>query len=152
VLELLSRDEVPPPPPKLVVDTPPPPPPLSVVAVEAPPAGWLKPAGFVVGGVGLAALGAGAYFGVTSSGARSAVINAQKNASGLVVGLSQASAAALDATAVRDATIANGLFIGGGALTAAGVVMVIVASVQGRAPPPVSVLVSPTGVAVAGRF
>jgi hypothetical protein len=153
VLEVVSRDEQPAPPPKLVADLPPPPlPPAQVTAVTATTPGWLKPTGLVVGGLGVAALGVGAAFGVLSSNARSTIANAAKNDQGLVVGLSQASAASLGVTAVTDATIANGLLIGGAALTATGLVMTIVASVQGSAPPPVSMLIGPSGVAVAGRF
>jgi hypothetical protein len=148
VLVKLSREEL---PPALV--TPPPPPPVTpLVAASSPPsAGWARPTGFVVGALGLAGLAAGGVFGYLSADARSKVATAQKDVSGVVVGLTQRDAAALDATARTDAVIANAAFIGGGVLAAAGVVFLIVGS-QAEAPPPVALVVSPVGVSVSGRF
>jgi hypothetical protein len=147
VLVKLSREER----PLAAVVSPPPPPPQMVVAAAPSSGGWARPTGFVVGALGLAGLAAGGVFGYLSADARGKVANAQKDASGVVVELTQREAAALDATARTDAVIANAAFIGGGVLAAAGVVFLIVGS-QADAPPPVAFSVSPAGISVSGRF
>lgn len=145
VLEVLSGlDEVKP------VDLPPPPPPPVVTATPTSNVGALRTGGFVAGGVGLAALIAGSIFGWSSSDARSRITNAARDSSGVVTGLTQRDAAALEASAKTNAVVANTLFIAGGVLAATGVVLVIVGAPGPNAP--VALGVSPGGVSVSGRF
>ena len=81
----------------------------------------VRTAGFVVLGVGVAAVAVGTYFGVTSSAQRAAV------KADIVSGTrSRAELYAADQAAIGSATIANVMFIGGGVAAAAGLVMVIV--------------------------
>lgn len=111
---------------------------------------WLRPASYAVGGAGVVAIGLGVAFGVLSSGARARVTGAVTNEAGLVTGISQREAAAAEAQARSQATIANVMFGVGGALVVAGAVLFFVGAPA--SPAQVSVGVSPTGVAISGVF
>ena len=65
----------------------------------------------------------------------------------VVGGLTMAQAAQLDARAVLDAELANTMWVVGGVLAAAGLVLFIIPS-----SPSVSVALAPNGAAVSGRF
>lgn len=144
VLRTLHREELPPAPPPVALA----PPPLPAPEPPPPPAGlWLRPLGYGVGAVGLAALGGGAALGVLSSDARAKVANATRSG-GVVTGMSQRDAAALDAAARTEAFWANAGFIGGGVLAAAGAAFVAF----GPSPPKVALLPAPGGLMVAGSF
>jgi hypothetical protein len=149
VLRVLQREELPPPPPPVLATPPPLPPVVEALPPPAPPPTWLRPAGYALGGVGLAGLAAGALFGVLSVDARSRLAAANRNGQ-VVVGVTQREAARLDAAARTDALVANLGFVAGGALLATGVVLALVGG------PPVSPAVSfgvgPGGLALAGTF
>lgn len=118
-------------------------------AALTPSGAWVRPAGIAVGAAGLVGLGVGAVFGVQSAEARSKISRAETNADGVVVGLTQAEAARLDASARSSALTANVLMIAGGALTATGLLMVLLGH---EAPAALSVSVGPAGVTAVGRF
>lgn len=116
--------------------------------------GWMRPTGWGLLGAGVVAGGVGVVFGLMANGARSTVLNAEKNASGLVTGLTQREAAALEQQAQTNAVIANVLFGVGGALAATGLVFVLLGG-DGGAPgdgPAVSLAPGPGGFAVWGTF
>ncbi len=98
----------------------------------------------------MVAIGIGVAFGVLSSGARARVTGATANEAGLITGLSQRDAAAAEAQARQQATIANVMFGIGGSLVAAGVVLFFVGAPA--APAQVSIGFSPTSLAVSGVF
>ena len=128
-----------PPEPKLV---PPPPPMVTAAPTASAP---VRTASYVVlGGAALAA-GAGAVFGVKSSGEFSTISKAQRDASGVITGLTERQAATAGLDAARDGTIANACFIGAGALAVGAVLMWLLGA-------PVAVVPSPGGVVVSGRF
>lgn len=119
---------------------------------EAPAAssgGWRRPVGFALLGVGAAAAGVGAVFGVMSTGTAGKVSGATRDETGLVTGVTQRQAAALEAESRLQATLANALFIGGGALAAGGLVLVIVGP---SSEPTVALSPAPGGVLVHGAF
>jgi hypothetical protein len=89
---------------------------------------------------GVAALGTGAYFGVTSRQARTQY---QQGVQGSVATLTYPTAMALQRTTQQDAVIANVLFAGGAALAVAGLGIGVAGLV---------VTPAPQGVAVAGSF
>lgn len=136
---------------------PAPPPPAVTPAAEpavssaAPPSSPLRPIGYAVGGAGVVAVGVGVVFGVLANGARSRVTGATQDGQGLVTGVTQRETAALEQQARTQATLANVLFGVGGALAAAGVVLFFVGA-PAPSSPPVSVLLSPTGLTLAGVF
>ena len=146
VLRQVDRDEV------ALEEMKPPPPPLVVVAPapEAHSALWVRPAGIAVGIGGVAAVGVGAVFGVLSTGDRAKINGAQTDANGVVVGITQAEAARLDASARSNALAANVLLIAGGAVAATGLFMVLLG--PHNEPTTVSVSVGPGGLTAAGRF
>ncbi|MDP1827755.1 MAG: hypothetical protein Q8L48_31065 [Archangium sp.] len=101
----------------------------------------LRPVGFVLLGLGVAAAGVGTYFGVTSNGARESV-----KASLAAGGYDQATLYAQDQGAIGNARLANIMFAAGGALAVTGVVFIILGK---------DVVVVPGaggGVTVLGRF
>lgn len=111
---------------------------------------WLRPAGYAAAGAGVVAIGVGVAFGLLSSDARARVTGATANEAGLITGLSQRDAAAAEAQARQQATIANVMFGIGGSLVAAGVVLFFVGAPA--APAQVSIGFSPTSLAVSGVF
>jgi hypothetical protein len=127
--------------------------PIAVVAppVAAAPSGlWVRPAGIAVGIGGVVAVGVGAVLGLQSTDARSKINNAQTDANGVVVGITQADAARLDATARSNALAANVLMIAGGAVAATGLFMFLLGPHD--QPSTVSLTVGPAGVTGSGRF
>lgn len=110
----------------------------------------LKPFGYVLVGVGLAAVATGGAFGYLSGAARSQVTAAEKNSSGIVTGLTQRKAFELDATAKTDALIANVLYGAGGGVALLGGVFWLVGGLSSDA----KVAVVPTvgGVRVTGSY
>jgi hypothetical protein len=115
----------------------------------APTGGWRRPVGVALLGVGAAAAGVGAVFGVMSTGTAAKVSGATRDEMGLVTGVTQRQAAALEAESRLQATLANALFIGGGALAAGGLVLVILGPSR---EPTVALSPSPGGVLVHGAF
>lgn len=141
VLRKVERDEVP--PVEVLANKP--------VAVTPPPpsATWVRPAGIAVGAAGLAGIGLGLVFAVQSADARAKIAQAATNADGVVVGITQMGAAQLDATARSSALTANILMAAGGGLTAAGLLMIVLAPSE---PAAVSLSVGPGGLTASGRF
>lgn len=120
------------------------------VATDAP-RGWLRPVSYGAMGAGALAVGIGVVLGVLSADARARVSGAPTNEAGLIVGLSQREAAALEARARDQAVAANVLFVAGGVLAAAGAVLFIVgAPSEPRAR--VSLIASPAGLVFSGVF
>ncbi|MCC6336164.1 MAG: hypothetical protein IT380_19530 [Myxococcales bacterium] len=145
---------VPPPEPKPepVEPLPEPPPekPAPGVETSAKPGGWMKPVGWSLVGAGAVAAGVGVLFGVQANASRSAVANAETNSEGVITGLTQKEAAALEARAQSQATVANILFVAGGVLAAAGVVIVVVDGLGGGAK--VTLAPAPGGLVAQGTF
>lgn len=112
--------------------------------------GWLRPTGYGLLGAGVVAGGVGVVFGLMANGARSTVLNAETNASGLVTGLTQREAAALEQQAQTNALLANVLWGVGGALAATGLLFVVFGGAD--AGPAVSLAPAPGGVSVWGTF
>lgn len=132
------------PPPPAVAARPPP----ELVPAKPPkaraPAGGPGPlviAGWGLVAVGGASAGVGGFFGWRSSQARARVAGAEAGSDGLIHGLTQAEAYALDAQARQDAVVANALFGAGGAVGAGGIAMVVFGQ-------PVEVGVGPGGVSL----
>jgi hypothetical protein len=111
--------------------------------------GWRRPAGFALLGAGVVAAGVGALFGVQSATARNTLGAAAVDEQGRVTGLTQRDAGSLEAQANSQATLANVLFVAGGALGVAGVVLAIVGP---DAAPTVALSPAPGGVLVHGSF
>lgn len=113
------------------------------------PGGWRRPTGFVLLGAGVVAAGVGVLMGVQSSATRAQITSAAKDDQGRVIGLTQAAAGPIEATANTQATVANLLYGVGGALGAAGLVLVIL----GPSTEP-TVALSPTagGLLLSGSF
>lgn len=82
---------------------------------------WLIPTGFVVGGVGVAALGVGGVLGGLALGKASDATDACPN------GFCSADGNAAAADAGTFGNAATGLFVGGGVLAGAGILMLILA-------------------------
>ncbi|MBM4779590.1 MAG: hypothetical protein GQE15_17935 [Archangiaceae bacterium] len=114
---LISEAPAPPPPPPPAVTVP-----VVVVATPAPAAttSGVRTVGYVLGGVGLAAAGLGAYFGVRSQTARTTLLGAVRD--GVVTGVTRAQALELNREIVTGATLANLSFASAGALIIGGVV------------------------------
>jgi hypothetical protein len=85
-------------------------------------AGWVTPVSISLLGLGAAAGGAGAYFAITSGGARSEFAAGTANP-GVVVGLTRTRAQALDSQAQTNALLANTAWGVGGGLILAGVAL-----------------------------
>lgn len=111
--------------------------------------GWRRPTGFVLVGAGAVAAGIGIVLGVQSSAARARLTDAARDAQGRVTGITQAEAGPLEASANTQATVANVLFGVGGALGAAGVVLVILGPSE---QPALALSPAPAGVLVSGHF
>lgn len=130
------------------VISPPPPPPV----VTAAGGTWKRTTGIVLGAAGLAALVGGGVFGWLSADARARISSAERDMNGTVTGITQVQAAQLDAAARSNATIANALFIAGGVLAASGLGLIIFGGGDAQAEPAVSLLLSPAGATLSGRF
>lgn len=154
ILQRVERVDAAPPAPVAGLEAPPrspPPNPVSSEPVTSPPTAseWMRPGGLSLAAVGLAALGTGAVFGLLSVSARATLDNPVTDTSGVVVGMTQRQAAALDQTARTDALVADVLFVAGGVLAATGVLLFALAPRPAAA---VSVVVGPSSVGVVGRF
>lgn len=99
---------------------------VTTVTSPEPGGGWRRPFGGVLLGAGAAAAGIGVVFGVLSNSSRAQVTGATRDEQGRVVSLTQREAAALESNARTQATVANVLFVTGGALAATGVVFLII--------------------------
>lgn len=121
------------------------------VEVETPATsgGWRRPTGFVLLGAGAVTAGVGLILGVSSAAARGQITNAARDDQGRVTGLTQAQAAPLEASANTQASVANVLFVVGGAVGAAGVVLVVLGP---STEPAVALSPAPGGVVVSGHF
>lgn len=117
--------------------------------VQAQPGGWRRPTGFVLLGAGAVAAGIGVALGASSADARSPLTNATKDDQGRVTSITQAEAGPLEASANTQAAVANVLFGVGGALGAAGVVLVILGP---SSEPTVALSPAPGGLLVSGSF
>ncbi|MDP2273849.1 MAG: hypothetical protein Q8N23_36235 [Archangium sp.] len=123
--------------------------PLDIETQPGAPGGWRRTTGFVLLGAGAVAAGIGVGLGASSAGARSRLTNATQDDQGRVTSITQAEAGPLEASANTQATIANVLFGVGGALGAAGVVLVILGPAS---EPTVALSPAPGGLLVSGRF
>ncbi len=106
----------------------------------------LRTVSYVVAGAGLAAIGVGAYFGLTYNSERTAIKEALMNGSS-----TQAALYERDQAAIRSGVLANGFLIGGAALVAGGAVMWLLggdASTQTAVITPLG----PGGLGVSGTF
>jgi hypothetical protein len=111
--------------------------------------GWRRPTGGVLVGAGAVAAGVGVVMGLMSSAARAKVTNATRDDLGRITDLTQREAAALETSALSQATVANVLFGVGGGLAAAGVVLIILGP---SGEPAVALSPAPGGVVVTGSF
>jgi hypothetical protein len=135
--------------------------PTASAAVTSPPRGSetpgspLRTAGFVLGAVGIAALGGGAAAGAVAFGKEGASEGCAFDAKlGKDVCTSQAAVDARNA-AVAAASWSTGLFIAGGAAAAVGIAFVLLGGnspSQKPAPPRVSLHVGPSFLGVTGRW
>jgi hypothetical protein len=109
----------------------------------------LRPISYVLVGGALVAAGGGAYFGVRSSEAFTALDKVERDDQGRVTNLTERQAYELDKQGKEHATIANVLFISAGALAATGIVLWIVGM-----PKEVEVAIGPApgGVVFAGTL
>ncbi len=123
--------------------------PLQVDSSGPVSGGWRRPTGFVLLGAGAVAAGIGVVLGVQSGAARSRLTGATRDDQGRVTGITQAEAGPLEAGANTQAAVANVLFGVGGALGAAGVVLVIMGPSD---QPTVALSPAPGGVFVSGHF
>jgi hypothetical protein len=95
---------------------PPPPPPSSVgQPAPAPSLGPMRVGALMVGGAAVVGVAVGAVFGVQSEAAFSTITQATKQG-GVITGITEQRAYALNAQGKSLALVANGLFIGAGAL------------------------------------
>ncbi|MFT3841120.1 MAG: hypothetical protein QM723_29280 [Myxococcaceae bacterium] len=109
----------------------------------------LRPVGYVAAGLGVVAIGVGAYFGVTSNNDRAKIAGLKPDSGGLVTSLTQKQAYALDAEARSDALIANVLMGAGAGVFAVGVLFWFLGAPSSDS---VSLLPTFNGFAVAGHF
>ncbi len=120
------------------------------LAQPAPAEGsWRRPTGFVVLGAGAVAAGVGVFLGLQANEARAKVTGATRDELGRITSLTQRDATALETTARANAATANVLFGVGGALAAAGVVLVILGPSEA---PSVALSPVPGGVVLTGAF
>ncbi|MEW5739845.1 MAG: hypothetical protein AB1938_13015 [Myxococcota bacterium] len=117
VLQVASG-AVEPPTPKETALAPPPPP--AVEAQKSAGGAWMRPTAIGLGVAGVAALAAGGVFGYLSFDARGKIDNAEKDPNGIVTGITEKEAQALDSQARTFAVVANILFVAGGVMAATG--------------------------------
>ena len=98
---------------------------------------------------GAVAAGVGVAFGFMSTDARAQVTGATRDEHGRVTSLTQRDAAALEASAQTQATVANVLFVTGGVLAAGGLVLIIVGP---DAAPVATLAPAAGGVVLSGSF
>ena len=89
-----------------------------------------KTIGYVVGGVGVAALITGAIFALKLSSDRSQLEHPQTDSDGRIVGLTQVQATALAKSSETDALLSNVFLVSGGVLTAGGATLWVVGTVN----------------------
>jgi len=94
--------------------------PAVAIALGAPAVSPAQMGGYVALGCGLAALVAGAAFGIDSAAARADYDRAARDSSGRVVGLTQTQALELERRSVANARVANVLLVSGGVVAAGG--------------------------------
>jgi hypothetical protein len=99
-------------------------------------------------GAGVVAAAVGIGLGVNSVAARSQFLDAAKDATGLVTGLSRVDALALEERSKREATIANVLFVSSVVVAVTGAVLFLVDLTKTT----VALMPSPGAVWVVGRF
>lgn len=144
------------PPPVVVREPPPPRTSPTVVVVErppppthtAPPMSGLRVAGIAVGVTGLVAVGVGSVFGVMAQATSAKLAGAERDGAGRIVGLTRVDALGLDAQQRFQATLANVLWIAGGAIAATGAGLFFLGGDDAA----VAVTLAPAGVGVAGAF
>jgi hypothetical protein len=149
----LHEDGEPPPPVVAVVETPKVEPkalPAPAPAVVAPAPISLRPASYVIAGVGAASLIGGVVMGLRANGLKNQADHPQLDPAGRVTGRSQQEGFDLDAQQRTAATVANGLLIGGGVLAATGVLFFLVGGSSSSTQ--VAIAPSPGGVRVTGGF
>lgn len=122
-------------------------PPSVVTTAPAARSSWKRPVGFALLGAGAAAGVAGAVFGARSGELRGQLRTAARTDEGVVTGLTQREAFALDRQAQDSALAANVLFVSAGVVAAAGVGLVLWSLGD-----PVTVSPSAGGVVVSGTF
>jgi len=124
---------------------------VAAETVKTAPAagGWRRPTGFGVLGAGAVAAGVGVFLGLQANEARAKVAAATRDELGRITSLSQRDAMALEASSRANATTANVLFGVGGALAAAGVVLIILGP---SGEPTVALSPMPGGVLLTGAF
>jgi hypothetical protein len=123
------------------------PPPAVTTTAPTPRAAWKRPVGFALLGAGAAAGVVGAVFGARSGELRGQLRDAARTDEGVVTGLTQREAFALDRQAQDSALAANVLFISAGVVAAAGLGLVLWSLGD-----PVTVAPSAGGVVVSGTF
>jgi hypothetical protein len=128
-----------------------PPPPSVGTRDAAPQSGGhsLSTIGWVVGGVGVLTMVGG---GVVALAAKSSFNDAKTAFENCKPGDCEDQNLDKEKSAIRMANLATGLFIGGAAATAVGVVLVIAGASENESQPSLSVGIRPSGVALAGRF
>lgn len=114
-------------------------------AAPAPGTSGLRVAGWVLLGGAVAAAGAGVGFGLSSDGDRARLEGAARDEAGVITGLTQVEADRVAGAAARDGAIANGFFIGAGALAVGGAVLWWLGA-------PVAVAPTADGVALVGAL
>lgn len=120
------------------------------VETQAPvPGGWRRPAGLVLLGAGVVSAGVGVLLGVQSAATRAQITSAATDDQGRVTGLTQRDAAPISEAANTQAAVANLLFGVGGALGAAGVVLVIIGP---STEPTVALAPTAGGLLLSGAF
>ena len=117
------------------------------------PSNPLRPVSYGLMGAGVVALGVGAFFGGQSFSLRGQIKGAKENMNGLVTGMTQRQAFALEQQASSSALIANVLFVAGGAVAVTGGICWLVSGTSSSSSE-ASLRVAPTlgGVVVSGGF
>lgn len=148
-----KNDPPPSPPPEVKKDVKKDEPPIDAwaelpVATKSAPMPATRIAGIAVAGGGVLAAGVGVVFGVMASSTAARITNAEKDASGRIIGLTRVDALALDEQQRTQATLANVLIISGAALAAGGATLIILSTRDTQ----VALVPQAGGVAVAGSF
>jgi hypothetical protein len=131
------------------VAAPPLPPPTTARASVSEGPSTMRVASLGLMGAGVVALGVGVALGVLSFVDRNAVNNATRNQTGVVTGIKQTDAYALDATVRWAAPAANVLFAVGGALALGGVLLFILSPSSSGS---LALVPSGPGLSLAGSF